>query len=133
VWFVVKILMIIIWDKFQVPLLLGFFLSNITYMGLINLDPDAIEGYVSNHLRLFISMAAGLIVLVGIVAVSVFFINVRGAERTMVPDVQGLDLTAALLELQVKELYPRLSLRYSQSSTEKGNDQYNRKLPGQKH
>jgi len=89
-------------------------------MGLINLDLDAVEGYVSNHLRLFISMAAGLIVLVGIVAVSVFFINVRGAERTMVPDVQGLDLTAALLELQVKELYPRLSLRYSQSSTEKG-------------
>jgi len=87
-------------------------------MGLIDLD--AIEGYVSNHLRLFLSMAAGLIVLVGIVAVSVFFINVQGAERTMVPDVQGRDLTAALLELQVKELYPRISLRYSQSSTEKG-------------
>jgi len=101
-------------------LLLGFFLSNITDMGLINLDLDAIEGYVSNHLRLFLSMAAGLIVLVGIVAVSVFFINVRGAERTMVPDVQGRDLTAALLELQVKELYPRISLRFSQSSTDKG-------------
>jgi eukaryotic-like serine/threonine-protein kinase len=101
-------------------LLLGFFLSNITDMGLINLDLDAIEGYVSNHLRLFLSMAAGLIVLVGLVAVSVFFINVRGAERTMVPDVQGRDLTAALLELQVKELYPRISLRYSQSSTDKG-------------
>jgi len=89
-------------------------------MSFINLDLDAIEGYVSNHLRLFLSMAAGLIVLVGIVAVTVFFINVRGAERTMVPDVQGRDLTAALLELQVKELYPRISLRYSQSSTDKG-------------
>jgi beta-lactam-binding protein with PASTA domain len=89
-------------------------------MGFIDLDLDAIEGYVANHLRVFISMAAGLLALVGIVAISVFFISVRGAEQTMVPDVQGRDLTSALLELQAKELYPRVSLRFSQSSTDKG-------------
>ena len=89
-------------------------------MGFINLDLESIESYVSNHLRLFLSMAAGILVFVGIVAASVFFISVRGAERTMVPNVQGQDLTEALLELQVKELYPRISLRYSQSSTDKG-------------
>ena len=89
-------------------------------MGFINLDIDAIEKYVANHLRLFISMAAGILLFVGIVAVSVFFINVRGAEQTMVPDVEGRDLTAALLELQVKELYPRIQLRYSQTSADKG-------------
>jgi beta-lactam-binding protein with PASTA domain len=89
-------------------------------MGFINFDPDAIESYVANHLRLFLSMAAGLVVFVGIIAVSVFFIAVRGAEQTMVPDVRGKDLTAALLELQVKELYPRIQLRYSQSSLDKG-------------
>jgi beta-lactam-binding protein with PASTA domain len=89
-------------------------------MGFFNFDPDAIESYVANHLRLFLSMAAGLIVFVGIIAVSVFFIAVRGAEQTMVPDVRGKDLTAALLELQVKELYPRIQLRYSQSSLDKG-------------
>jgi len=89
-------------------------------MGFINLDLDAIESYVANHLRLFISMAAGLILFVGIVAVTVFFVYVRGAEQTMVPDVQGRDLTAALLELQVKELYPRISLRYTQTSADKG-------------
>jgi beta-lactam-binding protein with PASTA domain len=86
----------------------------------INFDLDAIEGYVANHLRLFISMAVGLLVFVGIIAVSVFFISVRGAEQTMVPEVVGQDLTAALLELQVKELYPRIQLRYSQSSADKG-------------
>jgi len=86
----------------------------------INLDLDAIEGYVANHLRLFISMAAALLVFVGIIAVSVFFIYVRGAEQTMVPDVQGEDLTSALLELQVKELYPRISLRFTQTSADKG-------------
>ena len=89
-------------------------------MGFINLDLDAIESYVANHLRLFISMAAGILLFVGIIAVSVFFVNVRGAEQTMVPDVQGRDLTAALLELQVKELYPRIQLRYSQTSADKG-------------
>ena len=89
-------------------------------MGFNNLDLETIEGYVANHLRLFISMVAGLLMLMGIIAVSVFFIFVRGAEQTMVPDVQGMDLTAALLELQVKELYPRIQLRHSQSSADKG-------------
>jgi beta-lactam-binding protein with PASTA domain len=84
-------------------------------MGFINLDLDAIEGYVANHLKLFISMAAGILVFVGIIAVSIFFIAVRGAEQTMVPEVRGKDLTEGLLALQVKELYPRIQLRYSQS------------------
>jgi beta-lactam-binding protein with PASTA domain len=89
-------------------------------MGFFRIDLDGIEGYVANHLRLFLSMAAGIIVFMGIVAVSVFFVYVRGAEQTMVPDVQGRELTAALLDLQVKELYPRISLRYSQSSADRG-------------
>jgi beta-lactam-binding protein with PASTA domain len=89
-------------------------------MGFINFDLDAIEGYVSNHLRLFISMALGLLIFVGIIAASIFFISVRGAEQTMVPDVQGKELTQALLELQVKELYPRIQLRYSQSALDRG-------------
>ena len=86
----------------------------------IKFDLDAVEGYIADHLRLFLSMAAGLLAFVGIVAVVVFFINVRGAEQTMVPNVQGQELTAALLELQVKELYPRLNLRFTQSSADKG-------------
>ncbi|MCL2832711.1 MAG: PASTA domain-containing protein [Treponema sp.] len=89
-------------------------------MGFFNFDLDSIEGYVGNHLRLFISMVAGLIVFVGIIALTVFFINVRGAEQTMVPNVQGMELTGALLELQVKELYPRIQLRYTQTSADKG-------------
>ncbi|MDR2370573.1 MAG: PASTA domain-containing protein [Treponema sp.] len=89
-------------------------------MKLINLDLDSIEGYVANHLRLFISMAAGILVFVGIIALSVFFVAVRGEEETMVPDVRGKELTEAILELQAKELYPRLRLRYSQSVHDRG-------------
>jgi beta-lactam-binding protein with PASTA domain len=89
-------------------------------MGFLKFDLDSIEGYVSDHLKLFISMAAGILVFVGIIAVSIFFISVQGAEQTMVPDVRDKELTQALLELQVKELYPRIQLRYSQSSRDKG-------------
>jgi beta-lactam-binding protein with PASTA domain len=89
-------------------------------MGFINLDLDAVEGYVANHLRLFITMTIGLLVFVGVIAVSIFFIALRGAEQTMVPNVEGKELTEALRELQVKELYPRIELRYSQSSQDRG-------------
>jgi beta-lactam-binding protein with PASTA domain len=83
-------------------------------------DLRSIEDYVANHLRMFIFSVAGLIVFVGIIAVSVFFYAVHGEEQAMVPDVRGKELTEALLELQVKELYPRLNLRYSQTSRDKG-------------
>jgi len=38
----------------------------------------------------------------------------------MMPNVQGYELTFALLELQTKELYPRIQLRYTQSSADRG-------------
>ncbi|OHE66245.1 MAG: penicillin-binding protein [Treponema sp. GWB1_62_6] len=81
---------------------------------------DSIETYVSARLRSFIAAAIALLVFVTLVAMTVFFLAVRGAEQTMVPDIKGKELTAALLELQVKELYPRIQLRYSQTSAEKG-------------
>jgi beta-lactam-binding protein with PASTA domain len=83
-------------------------------------DLRSIEDYVANHLRMFILAVAGLIIFVGIIAVSVFFYAVHGEEQTMVPDLRGKEITEALLELQVKELYPRLQLRYSQTSRDKG-------------
>jgi beta-lactam-binding protein with PASTA domain len=99
-------------------------------MSIFNHDHDSSENIAANPLRLFIFMALVLIVLVGIAAVLVFFINVSGAEQTMVPDVIGHDLTTALLELQVKELYPRINLRYTQSSADKGLILEQNPLPG---
>ena len=72
------------------------------------------------NLKLFFSMAAALLIFVGIVAVVIFFIALRGAEQTLVPEVRGKELAEALLELQIKELYPRIQLRYSQSSRDRG-------------
>ena len=86
----------------------------------IRFDLSSIEDYVANHLRLFIIAVVALVVFVGIIAIFVFFIAVRGEEQTMVPNVVGKELTNALIELQVKELYPRINLRYSQTSSDKG-------------
>jgi len=79
-----------------------------------------LEGKQSNSFKLFIVMAAALLVLVGIIATSIFFVAVKGGEQTLVPELRGKELAEALLELQVKELYPRIQLRYSQSAKDKG-------------
>jgi beta-lactam-binding protein with PASTA domain len=81
---------------------------------------DSMEKFAASHLRPFLAMMGVLVVVVGIIAVSIFFVAVRGAEQTMVPEVRGKELTEALLELQVKELHPRIQLRYSQSSRDRG-------------
>ena len=63
-----------------------------------------------------------LVMLIVFVAVStlVFFISLKSAEQVMVPNVIGKDLPEALLDLQARELYPRIQLRYSQKADEKG-------------
>ena len=89
-------------------------------MKFSNFNFDSMEGNQSKSLKLFIVMAAALVLLVGIIATSIFFVAVRGGEQTLVPELRGKELAEALLELQVKELYPRIQLRYSQSSRDKG-------------
>jgi eukaryotic-like serine/threonine-protein kinase len=63
------------------------------------------------------------IVVISLMIVSgiiVFTLSLRGAEQTMVPDVRGMDIGAALVDLQEKELYPRVQLRFSQNAADKG-------------
>ncbi len=52
--------------------------------------------------------------------VAVFFANLRGEEQVMVPNVKGKSLTNALLEMQEKELYPKIQLRYSDNMADAG-------------
>ena len=78
------------------------------------------DGKQPHSFKLFMIMAAALLVLVGIIATSIFFVAVKGGEQTLVPELRGKELAEALLELQAKELYPRIQLRYSQSAKDKG-------------
>lgn len=53
-------------------------------------------------------------------AFAIFFMNVKGPEKVLVPNVIGKNLEDALLEMQVKELYPKISLRYSENPGDEG-------------
>jgi beta-lactam-binding protein with PASTA domain len=54
------------------------------------------------------------------IALSVFFIAVRGKEQVMVPDVMGKELSQALIELQEKELYTQIQMRPAGAGEERG-------------
>ena len=71
-----------------------------------------VDGLAYGGAPLFFTMILTLIVTV-IACVGVFLASLQGAERVMVPDVVGKSLTTALLEMQQKELYPKIQLRYS--------------------
>ncbi len=80
---------------------------------------DFLESLQSNGKNLVV-FAVILIMMMGIICMAVFFLAVKGKEEVMVPNVTGKELASALLEMQVKELYPKIQLRYSNSIEEKG-------------
>lgn len=70
--------------------------------------------------RQIIVLSLFVVALMAAAAASSFFLALKGAERTMVPDIRGKELSTALLELQEKELYPRLQLRNSNNPGDRG-------------
>jgi beta-lactam-binding protein with PASTA domain len=77
-------------------------------------------GFSRAHGKVFFFVCLGFLVFSVLLSVAVFFLSVRGAEQVLVPDVTGKDLVGALLDLQAKELYPQIQLRYSDRAAEKG-------------
>jgi|GEM_PF-91757 len=53
------------------------------------------------------------LILMCVTGLALFFVVVKGQERVMVPNVTGKELTEALMQMQVKELYPKIQLRYT--------------------
>ena len=68
----------------------------------------------------FFLYAVLVIIFMGLICIAVFFASVKGEEEVMVPQVVGKELSDALLEMQVKELYPKIILRYSDNPEDKG-------------
>lgn len=48
-----------------------------------------------------------------VACLAVFFASMQGAEKVMVPNVVGKDLKTALMEMQAKELYAKIQLKYA--------------------
>ena len=61
-----------------------------------------------------------MLVVVVLMSVIVFFVYLKTEDQVLVPNVEGSTLEDALLELQAKELYPRLQLRFSDDPLERG-------------
>lgn len=68
---------------------------------------------------LIITCVSAIIVMMMICA-GVFFANIKGAEQVLVPNVVGKTLEDGIIELQIKELYPKVNFRYTEEVTAKG-------------
>jgi len=80
---------------------------------------DIADGISGNGKTIVITSLVMILIFIA-VSTLFFFISLESAEQVMVPNVTGKDLPEALLELQARELYPRIQLRYSQKADEKG-------------
>ena len=69
--------------------------------------------------KLIVLMITGMILLMVLISLVTFWLSVRGDEEVLLPSVERKQLIDALLELQKKELYARVQVRYS-SEYERG-------------
>jgi beta-lactam-binding protein with PASTA domain len=75
--------------------------------------PNQGDSQEVRSLKLVIFLFVGIIGLMIVIGVLTFSIAVRGEEQTLVPNVRGKDLIAALQDLQAKELYPNVQTQFS--------------------
>jgi beta-lactam-binding protein with PASTA domain len=94
-------------------------LSNVRLPSL-PLDLRKMEAIDREHYRVVSYGLGAVIVLMIAAALAAFLLSIRGTEQTMVPEVRGVELAQALVKLQEKELYPRISLRFTDSPADKG-------------
>lgn len=78
------------------------------------------EEKLQKNVPAFIIYSIAIIILMCIACLAVFFYANKGYEQVMVPNITGKSLTRALLEMQEKELYPKIQLRYSDLPGEAG-------------
>lgn len=75
---------------------------------------------IQSNVFLLILTCVFAFLLTVLVACVVFFKNAEGPEKVLVPNVVGKKLEDALLEMQIKELYPKINLRYSDVPGDEG-------------
>ena len=83
-------------------------------------DLRKVESFDREHYRIMAYGFGAVIVLMIVVGLAAFLLSLRGAEQTMVPDVKSMELAQALVKLQEKELYPRVTLRFTDDPNDRG-------------
>lgn len=75
---------------------------------------------VGQNAKTIIVTSVTMLIVVIATAVIVFFYSLRSPDQVLVPNVIGKPLEAAMLEMQAKELYPKIQLRYSEDDISAG-------------
>ncbi len=70
--------------------------------------------------RLVLFLSVGIIGVMIVASLVTFFLTIEGEEQTLVPDVRGMDLANAMIELQQKGLVGEVQLRVSANPSDKG-------------
>ncbi|MBN2510321.1 MAG: PASTA domain-containing protein [Spirochaetales bacterium] len=87
---------------------------------LLSLLPNDNDDPEKRYFKTVIYLSMGLILLMLISGSIAFLLTLKRAEQTMVPDLTGMELENALVELQNRELVPWVQLKYSQDLNDKG-------------
>lgn len=69
--------------------------------------------------RAFTLFALLMVLLLALAFAAGFFLFLKGPEKVMVPDVRNMDLADALVDMQERELYPRVALRFTNNPQDK--------------
>ncbi len=85
-----------------------------------HLLPAEREEPETRYFKIAIFSLIGIVLLTAAAATTTFLVSLRGAEETVVPQLVSMDLPEALLDLQARQLIPRIQLRYFSDPSLKG-------------
>ncbi|MDA3940499.1 MAG: PASTA domain-containing protein [Spirochaetia bacterium] len=71
-------------------------------------------------LNIVIYSSLGAVTIMIVIAVITFLLTIESKELTMVPDMKGLDLANAVIDLQDRALFAEVQQRYSNNMADKG-------------
>lgn len=79
----------------------------------VEFSVKGVYGKLSASIPTLVITCAAAILFMIIACLAAFFTNIKGAEKVLVPNVIGKNWDEGLLELQAKQLYAKINLRYS--------------------
>lgn len=82
--------------------------------------PPAPEEPGKRMFRTVVLFSIGVIAVMIIASAITFFLTIEGEEQTLVPDVRGMELASAMIDLQQKGLVGEVLLRVSANPADKG-------------
>ena len=87
---------------------------------LSKLLPDKDDDPGRRYFRLTVILSIAIILVMVASSLVAFFLTIEGEEQTLVPDVTGMELANAMVELQRKGLHGEVQLRLSPNPSDKG-------------